>query len=82
MRNGTFYLNNSGSRWVVLKDGKHDMPFYLLLKDGTYKLRQADYYTTWGNWSCIVYRYKGVQYRSIPDDESLDGIPIIKECGA
>lgn len=72
MRNGTFYLNNSGSRWVVLKDGKHDMPFYLLLDDGTYKLRQADYYTMWGNHGCIAFRYKGLRIKQKGQNTHID----------
>ncbi len=68
----TLYLNNSGSRWVEVKDGTRvrDMPFVLVLPDGTRKARQADWYESFGNFAALAYRYKGKRYRALPKSAS------------
>lgn len=78
----TLYLNNDGSRWVEVVNGKRDMPFILVLPDGTPKKRQADAIEAFGNFACICYRYQGKAYRGIPKSQSnsdvrLDHEPMI-----
>lgn len=68
----TLYLNNSGSRWIEVKEGSRvkDMPFVLVLPDGTRKPRKAECYEAFGNFAVIVYRYKGKLYRGLPKSAS------------
>lgn len=74
------YLNNRGSRWInVNENGQRDMPFLLSVNGSTPIRRKADYYSSWGNWGVIAYRYKGKRYESIPDEE-IDRLPVVKLC--
>ena len=68
MTGQTLYLNNDGSRWIVT--GKEGMAFVLVLPDGTRKVRKADWYESFGNFSALSYRYKGKRYRALPKSAS------------
>lgn len=57
------YLNNDGSRWI--DTDKRQMKFVLVLPDGTKKVRQADYYESFGNFAATAYRYQGKRYRGL-----------------
>ena len=61
MPSGCLYLNNNGDKWIA-----NDMRFVLVLPNGTRKIRLADYYYSFGNFSGISYRYKGVRYSGLP----------------
>jgi len=74
---GTFYLNNDGSRWVNLpRSEKHR--FLLICPDGKYKIRLADFFEAFGNFSVTHFRYCGKRYAECYDgvDEET-GLPII-----
>jgi hypothetical protein len=58
MRNGIFYLNNSGSRWVVLENGKHSK-ITLSTKLGKSITRSVNYYEMFGNFATANISYKG-----------------------
>lgn len=57
MRNGLFYLNNSGSRWVVLKDGKREK--ICAYVNGELIRRRAIYYESFGNFASVTISYNG-----------------------
>ena len=59
----TLYLNNDGSRWI--ETDKAEMRFVLVLPDGTRKVRQADYYESFGNFAATRYRYQGKRYSGL-----------------
>jgi hypothetical protein len=61
MPNGCIYLNNDGSRMVT-----QDMRFVLVLPDGTRKVRLAEFYASFGNFSVTHYRYKGKHCGGLP----------------
>jgi hypothetical protein len=58
MRNGTFYLNNSGHKWVNLTNGKKDK---IVLKtiSGQLITRTVIYYESFGNFATCRISYKG-----------------------
>lgn len=58
MRTGTFYLNNHGSRWVHLDNGKKST-ITLETKSGKSITRTVIYYESFGNWATALISYKG-----------------------
>ncbi len=58
MRNGTYYLNNSGSRWVSFEDGIKTT-VTLETKSGKLITRTVIYYEAFGNWATALISYKG-----------------------
>lgn len=78
MRNGILYLNNHGTRWVIFKDGKKDMPILIMDKYGNVQKRVAICFKQFGNWTSVMFRYKGKVYDIIPDDYTSESkTPII-----
>jgi len=60
-RDGTFYLNKSGSRWICLEKGKK--PKVVIQPDNHNNLekpivRTAVSFEMFGNFSCVNYWYK------------------------
>jgi len=55
---GTYYLNNSGSRWVNLTNGKRDS-ITLLTKKGEEVTRQVEFWASFGNFATARISYKG-----------------------
>ena len=58
MRNGTFYLNNSGSRWVSYENGSK-VKTKVLFPDGHVEERTILYYESFGNWAVAAVKIKG-----------------------
>lgn len=66
----TYYLNNSGSRWIVLENGKKPVhPFKT--KSGKIILRTAQFYESFGNFGSICISWKGSKIKVL-DDTVLD----------
>jgi hypothetical protein len=66
MRNGTFYLNNSGHKWVNLTNGKKDK-ITLYTKTGQPVVRTVIYYEAFGNFGTARISYKGKKISVFPD---------------
>ena len=66
MRSGTYYLNNSGSRWVVLINGKREQRTWLT-KSGKEITRRVIYYESFGNFGSCLISYKGKKIRVLMD---------------
>lgn len=66
MRTGTFYCNNSGSRWVHLINGKRDT-VTLKTKSGKEIVRTANFYESFGNFATVNIFYKGKRINVFPD---------------
>lgn len=58
MRNGLFYLNNSGSKWIVLENGKKSK-ITLQTINGEIITRTVNYYESFGNFATANISYKG-----------------------
>lgn len=58
MRTGTYYLNNYGSRWVHLENGKKTT-ITLETKSGNSITRTVIYYESFGNFATALISYKG-----------------------
>ena len=56
--NGTYYLNNSGSRWVTFNNGKKSK-ITLLTKSGQQVTRTVIFYESFGNFATALISYKG-----------------------
>jgi hypothetical protein len=63
---GTLYLNNSGSRWVNLNEGKRDK-VTLSNKSGATITRSVNYYSMFGNHITVNICYKGVRRHVFTD---------------
>lgn len=63
MRNGQYYLNNSGSRWVVYQNGKKEK--ILVVHENQILERTAIEYKSFGNFASAVYYYKGKKYETL-----------------
>jgi hypothetical protein len=66
--NGCYYLNNSGSRWVVFNNGIKQR--IKVLSDEYSPCneaieRTAVYFDAFGNFAAAVYYYKGKKYSSL-----------------
>jgi len=66
MRTGVFYLNNSGSRWIVLENGKK--PKIQVLTPEGFKNLTPLYYASFGNFGVVAIKYKGIKYELLPED--------------
>lgn len=58
MLNGTYYLNNSGHRWVNYTNGKKDK-IVLSTVSGKLITRTVIFYESFGNFGSAVISYKG-----------------------
>ena len=66
MRTGVFYLNNSGSRWVNLINGKRDKRTWLT-ESGKEVVRTVIYYESFGNFGSCCISYKGKKINVLID---------------
>ena len=67
MRNGTYYLNNSGSRWITLVNGKREK-ITLTTKSGKTVTRSVNYYSSFGNFATCNISYKGKRINVFADE--------------
>lgn len=58
MKNGIYYLNNNGSRWIILQDGKKPFEAFTT-KSGKTIQRTPLYYFSFGNFGGCCINYKG-----------------------
>jgi hypothetical protein len=69
MRNGTYYLNNSGHKWVTYPKEKclvfHGADRYC-------KLRTIEHYESFGNFAVCCFRYKGKMRKVFMDEVGQD----------
>lgn len=81
-RTGTFYLNNSGSRWIVLDKGVK--PKMKVLKDAyapftePYIIVTPEFFESFGNFASLHYRYKGKKYSSVNYEYADDKLGAVK----
>jgi hypothetical protein len=66
MRNGTYYLNNSGSRWIILTNGKKEK-ITLKTESGKEITRTAIFYESFGNFASVCISYKGKKINVLTD---------------
>jgi len=64
--NGTYYLNNSGSRWVNFVNGVKDS-ITLETKSGKTITRRVLFYESFGNFALANISYKGKKIRVFGD---------------
>ena len=72
MNNNIFYLNNSGSRWVVLPKPK--VP--VILPDGKKAYRTAICYEAFGNFATVQISYKGIKRFYLFEDDGIKINPL------
>ena len=65
-RNGTYYLNNSGSRWVIFENGKK-ITHTFQTKSGKEVTRTLIECYSFGNWGGAVISYKGKKLNVLMD---------------
>ena len=66
MRNGVYYLNNHGSKWVVFNEGEKST-ITLFTKSGKSITRTVIYYFSFGNYGGALISYKGKKIRVFED---------------
>jgi len=67
IRNGTYYLNNTGHRWVNYTDGIKDK-ITLLDTEGNPHTRTVIYWEAFGNFAVAIISYKGKRIRVFADE--------------
>jgi hypothetical protein len=69
MRNGTYYLNNSGHRWVHYESNGKKVKILILPDEyspsNVQLLRTALYFEAFGNFVAAIYSYKGKKYKTV-----------------
>ena len=68
MRNGTFYMNNSGSRFINFTNGKKDQVLVFHGDEGYCKKRVIDHYEMLGNSAVACLKYKGKMIKGFIED--------------
>jgi hypothetical protein len=71
MLHGTYYLNNSGSRWVCYTKGKKDK-ITLYTQSGKEITRTVIYYESFGNFGSAAINYKGKILKVLADSTLVD----------
>ena len=66
MKTGTFYLNNYGSRWINLNNGKRET-ITLKTKAGKTITRKVIFFEMFGNFATALISYKGKKISVFPD---------------
>jgi hypothetical protein len=66
MLSGTYYLNNSGSRWIILKNGKK-IKHTFETKSGKKVIRTLIECFAFGNFGGAVISYKGKKISVLMD---------------
>jgi len=66
METGLYYLNNTGSRWVILNNGKNEK-IELQTESGKKVIRTAIFYEQFGNFAVVCISYKGKKIKVFPD---------------
>lgn len=70
MRNGTYYLNNSGSKCIHLVNGKQPKILLYHGETGYCKMRTPLYQYSFGNYSGYAFKYNGKIIKCFPELES------------
>ena len=66
MFNGTYYLNNTGHKWVNYTNGQKDK-INLHTATGKTITRTVIYYESFGNFATALISYKGKKISVFPD---------------
>jgi hypothetical protein len=67
MRNGTYYLNNSGHRWVCFENGKKPKHTFTT-STGKQVERTAIFYEMFGNYAVMCISWKGKKVKVFADE--------------
>jgi hypothetical protein len=73
MRNGTYYLNNNGSRWVVYENGKKVKHTFQTTKGRTVT-RTAIEFETFGNFCSLKISWRGKIISVLSDSVLSDDV--------
>ena len=65
-RSGVFYLNNSGSKWIVLENGIKPK-ITLETKSGKKVEKTPLWYEMFGNYGVVAIKHKGKVIKVFPD---------------
>jgi hypothetical protein len=68
---GTYYLNNTGHKWVNYTNGKKDT-ISLQTTTGKIITRTVIYYESFGNFATALISYKGKKISVFPDSVLKD----------
>lgn len=66
MRDGTYYLNNTGHRWIEIIDGKRERRTFITAS-GKEVIRSVNYYEAFGNFATCNISYKGKRINVFAD---------------
>ena len=66
--NGTYYLNNSGSKCVTYVNGKIEKVLLFHGANGYCKMRTPLYQYSFGNYSGYAFKYEGKIIKVLPEN--------------
>jgi len=55
----TLYLNNQGSRWILVNEKRQRINKVEFERDGSTHTRKAVHFGQWGNWGYAKVSYRG-----------------------
>ena len=67
MKKGLYYLNNSGSKWVIFDETGRREKRLFETKSGAKIERRVNYYEAFGNFATCNISYKGRRINIFPD---------------
>jgi hypothetical protein len=71
MRNGTFYLNNTGHKWVTFENGRR-INYTWETESGKLITRRVQYFEAFGNFATARISYKGKMISVFCDEKLKD----------
>ena len=67
MKKGLYYLNNSGSKWIIFDETGRREKRTFETKSGAKIERRVNYYESFGNFATCNISYKGRRINIFPD---------------
>jgi hypothetical protein len=68
----TYYLNNNGSRWVVVDNNNKRVQMTFSCKSGAKVTRRVKYFESFGNFGLCAISWKGKLIKVFPDTLLVD----------
>lgn len=69
-----YYLNNSGTRWVIRPNTEEFFIVHDATRSAVLIRRKALFFEQFGNFAAIYYSYKGKRHRSVTFSSKIEDV--------